>query len=189
MSTGGARGQTWVSVLWKACDALEDAHRGLVPGGLGRWPYRKEKRTIEGASVAVSDPMARSISARHVRRQPTMPPRPRPKPKVRSGNDSQSLKETPPSRDEEDSIFIKSGNLTTATWKQMNQIPSGVFPHIGACPRLMSSQCASHTRNTTLEMTKVHANPRKCPAERRRSPSSTHPNSYQISCQCLIVHL
>jgi len=57
-----------------------------------------------------------------------MPPRPRPKPKVRSGNDSQPLKETPPSRDEEDSIFIKSGNLTTATWKQMNQIPSGVFP-------------------------------------------------------------
>ena len=57
-----------------------------------------------------------------------MPPRPRPKPKVRSGNNSQPLKETPPSRDEEDSIFIKSGNLTTATWKQMNQIPSGAFP-------------------------------------------------------------
>ena len=58
-----------------------------------------------------------------------MPPRPRPKPKVRSGSGSQSLKETPPSRDEEDSIFIKSGNLTTATWKQMNQIPSGVPPY------------------------------------------------------------
>jgi len=57
-----------------------------------------------------------------------MPPRPRPKPKVRSGNNSQPLKEAPPSRDEEDSIFIKSGNLTTATWKQMNKIPSGVFP-------------------------------------------------------------
>ena len=57
-----------------------------------------------------------------------MPPRPRPKPKVRSGNNSRPLKETPPSRDEEDSIFIKSGNLTTATWKQMNKIPSGVFP-------------------------------------------------------------
>jgi hypothetical protein len=56
-----------------------------------------------------------------------MPPRPRPKPRVRSGNSSQPLKETPASRDEEDSIFIKSSNLTTATWKQMNQIPSGVF--------------------------------------------------------------
>jgi len=81
-----------------------------------------------GPCLAERD-LARSISARHVLSQPIMPPRPRPKPKVRSGSGSQPLKETPPSRDEEDSIFIKSGNLTTATWKQMNQIPSGVFPY------------------------------------------------------------
>ena len=54
-------------------------------------------------------------------------PRPRPKPKLRSGNNSQSLEGVPPTQDEEDSIFIKSSNLTTATWKRMNKMPSGVF--------------------------------------------------------------
>jgi len=104
---------------------------------------RSSSRRIK--SVAISDgrkrtkarprwDRARSVSVRHVRRQPIMPPRPRPKPKVRSGSGSQSLKETAPSRDEEDSIFIKSGNLTTATWRQMNQIPSGVFPYIRRSP-------------------------------------------------------
>jgi len=129
MSTRGAAGQTRALALQKACDALEDVHRGLVPGGSGQRPYRTEGERMKARPRCVRSGRARSISARHVRRQPIMPPRPRPKPKVRSGSGSQSLKETPPSRDEEDSIFIKSGNLTTATWKQMNQIPSGVFPY------------------------------------------------------------
>lgn len=128
MTMMGAQVQTLALTSRKVWVASRDAHRDLVPGGLSLQPYRKEKKTrARPGSSRASQPTARSISAYHVRDQSIMPPRPRPKPKPRSGNDSQPLKEVPPSRDEEDSIFIKSGNLTTATWKQMNQIPSGVF--------------------------------------------------------------
>lgn len=109
-----------------------------VEESLGRFEGRtstSSSETVWSAAISEVDESAsgksrprtpRSIVIRHVRQQPIMPPRPRPKPKARSGN-SQPLKEAPPSQDEEDSIFIKSGNLTTATWKQMNKMPSGVF--------------------------------------------------------------
>ena len=105
--------------------------RGRVSRSNPRSVAMSEERVGESASNG-NGTSARSILApvasHHVGQQPIMPPRPRPKPKVRPGSSSQPLKEPSLSQDEEDSIFIKSGNLTTAAWKQMNQMPSGVCP-------------------------------------------------------------
>ena len=103
---------------------FEGRTSGSGPRGIGSAAI-SEGEAGESASSVTTPRRDRFGSSRAT--QLSMPPRPRPKPKVRSGNSSQPSYETPPSRDEEDSIFIKSGNLTTATWKQMNQIPSGVF--------------------------------------------------------------
>lgn len=111
-----------VWVVWREVDRHQPSR------GLGLRPCQKADVNASEHGGNYWHPAAIDFGSSRATAINLMPPRPRPKPKVRAGNNPQPLKETLLSQDEEDSIFIKSNNLTTATWKQMNQIPSGELP-------------------------------------------------------------